>query len=207
VALVVGGCASASAGPKPGRPSSPPPAGRTALVAHLSVLRRPATQADSSPALRATLTRLAHGGCESLVADPGFTRLAAVTRDGARAYVVAFKPAGCVPHCTGTARMCIRPLPRVETVAVLAGGVENFPAIATLADLEDARAVAANNSWRFVLVPDGVVRVTLQITGSGKPYAITATVRNNVAVLHAPKPGTMLWLNAAGRTVTRAPLY
>lgn len=205
VALVASGCASASAGPA-GHPTTPAPSGRTALLAHLSILRRPATQADSSPALRATLTRLAHGGCESLVADPGYTRLAAVTRDGTRVYVVAFKPASCVPHCTGTARMCIRPLPRVETVAVLAG-VENFPAISTLADLKDARAVAANHSWRFVLVPDGVVRVTLQITGTGKPYAVTATVHNNVAVLRAPKPGTMLWLNASGQTVTRAPLY
>jgi hypothetical protein len=175
-------------------------------LAHLGILRRPAAQTDSSPALRATLTRLAHGGCESLVADPGYTRLAAVARDGTRAYVVAFKPASCVPHCTGTARMCIRPLPRVETVAVLAGA-ENFPPIATLSDLESGRAVTADRRWRFVLVPDGVVRVTLQITTSGKPYALTAPVRGNVAVLRAPRPGTMLWLNAAGQIVTRAALY
>src|SRR5579872_2623571 len=99
VALVAAGCASATAGPS-GHPSGPAPAGRTALLAHLGILRRAATQADSSPALKATLTRLARGGCESLVADPGFTRLAAVTRDGARAYIVAFKPACNVPHTT-----------------------------------------------------------------------------------------------------------
>jgi hypothetical protein len=205
MALVAAGCASATAGPS-GHPSGPTPAGRTALLAHLGILRRPAAKTDSSPALAATLKQFAHVGCDSLTADPGLTRLAMVARDGTRVYVVAFKPARCVPHCTGTGRMCMRPLPLVETVAVLAGG-RQFPQIATLPELQTDGAVAIDHSLRFVLVPDGVVRVVVQVTSSGRPFETTALVRSNLAVLHIHAAATMIWLNAGGRIVRRALIY
>jgi hypothetical protein len=205
MALVAAGCASATAGPS-GHPNGPAPAGRTALLAHLGILRRPAAKTDSSPALAATLKQFAHVGCDSLIVDPGLTRLAMVARDGTPVYVVVFKPASCVPHCTGTARMCIRALPRVETVAVLAGSHE-FPQIATFPEVETGAAVAIDHALRFVLVPDGVVRVAVQVTSSGRPFETAAPVRNNLAVLHVHRPATMLWLNAGGRIVRRAPIY
>jgi hypothetical protein len=193
--VALGGCASAAA-----VPSAP---GRQALLSHLALLRRPAGRADSSPALRSELKLLAAAGCDRLVADPSLIRLAAVTPIGTRVYVVAFRPAACVPHCTGTARTCIRQLPREETVAVIAE--QQFPQIATLADLEAGRAVAGltdpatHRFWGFMLVPDGVAGVVLRLFGQGRPYELSVPVRSNLAVfdLQAPPaaPSDMLWLD------------
>jgi hypothetical protein len=221
LALTAAGCASATAGPQnpsaPHNPSGPqhasPPhparsRGRAALMAHLAILRRPAAKTDTEPALEAQLRQMAHEGCASLFADPSLTRLATITRDGTRVYVVVFRPSSCWPECSGTARTCMRHLPRQAMVAVIpVTSGQNYRQFATLRELEAGLARSGDQSAGFVLVPDGVTRVVRRvITPNGRPYQLARKVRNNLAIFPHQAQGTMIWLNAAGRVIGPARL-
>jgi hypothetical protein len=102
-------------------------------------------------------------------------------------------------------------------VAVIPEPGVTFPLPATPADLASGHAGATLSGRRFelfLLVPDGVARVVLQIApptpgGAGRPYALGAPVKGDLAAFTLSGPplsgGNVLWLDRHGRLIKRIP--
>ncbi len=197
-AALLAGCGASHSGAGTPRPDAN--AGRARLIALLGVLRRPASAADTTPALAAELAQRARfPGCVAQVADPGLTRRIGIAPGGAGVYLVAFRPARCVVQCTGTGRSCARPQPEVEWAALFVETSRFAQQVGmwTASDVAAGRAVgfapspAGGGTLTIAVMPDRVAHVTMTVGPLDHPptHTVTVPVHANVAVL-GTGPGT-----------------
>ncbi|MEO8967026.1 MAG: hypothetical protein ABI355_05435 [Solirubrobacteraceae bacterium] len=184
------------------------PAGASALVARLGILRRPQIPADLA---------LSAGGALNGLPDyrqivPSLTRLAvtvATPSGPVRVYVVVRRPGGTNRYRRALARTGYQ----AWAVTVRGSGSNATQGLdLTAQGLDRPDVIAFGNGVDQSLIPDGITRVRWVFSGrsaSGQqlrgPVTLSPTIRNNVAAAPAiPHQGILssaLWYDANGRVV------
>jgi hypothetical protein len=192
------------------RPSPPP-----GLTGILAVLRRPQTATDLDPELPRNLENRSPLPLAALIGTPvrSLIRLATVTPWGERVFLVPTRP----PTHAATAKLlAASKLPPVDRRSLLDRlerqgrrltlGI-NGPGTTTVAQIQagdDWESTTASRNTLIVVVPNGVARVTVQLS---RP--LTAIVHNNVAAFDSPRPiernsvGKMIWYTQSGAIFDR----
>jgi hypothetical protein len=198
-------------------------ASERAMVAILGVLRRPQTPADRNPA---PLKQLERG---IPVGSPikSLERLAAVTRSGAKIYLVPIdRPTQAqITHALSDfspkreRRAMRRRLEALARPRPEFRGLDLF-GIGGSGGCADAKAIVTGGCWMSsggvtgnsvtVVVPDGVAQVSITIpSGTAPVQTFTAAVHGNVATFQTPAPienlgqDKMVWRGRSGAVIAR----
>ncbi len=187
------------------------PAGEVSrLRARLSVLRRPQTAADRRALRRSHVLQTSLAAGIGGRVDPGSARLATITPWHARVLVAVVEPVR--RHGRGRSQPLSHP-------GLLLFSGEGSGCCATAASVAATGEAQYENDGGppavarlYVVVPDGVARVTFHVAASTgeATHPITRAVHGNVAVVQTPGAccagwsPLMTWYAADGRVIKRA---
>jgi hypothetical protein len=165
----------------------------------LGVLRRPQTAADLKSPLLSVPTRPGSPGGQLIRAD---ARRATTARGGQGVYVIPLDTRGSPPQARrGAAAVMLEGGGggSIFTVAQIESGQANFGSYSAF----PGRPRSPGPHQMFVLVPDGVARVTVKGRGVTAGEQFAAPVHGNVAIFYSAHaiypPRQMRWYTATGK--------